>query len=63
MPLAFGVELVELLYDNDQNKFFLFSVTDPQVVRADGDKTERRIFVGDPVRGNVFLPLQQTESM
>jgi hypothetical protein len=57
LPLAFGVELVEMLYDNDQDKFFLIGVTEPQVVRADRDKAERRVFVGDPVRGDVFLPL------
>ena len=55
VPLAFGVELVEMHYEDDQNKFLLEGIGDPKVVRAQGDGRERRVFVGDPVGGDVFL--------
>jgi hypothetical protein len=56
VPLAFGVELVEMRYDNALNKFFLAGITDPKVVRASGHG-ERRVFVGNPEEGEAFLRL------
>jgi hypothetical protein len=58
VPLAFGVELVELLYNREQKKFLLSGITDPKVVRRVGDDKERRVFVGDPDGGNVFIDLK-----
>jgi hypothetical protein len=57
VPLAFGVELVEMRYDGGQAKFFLSGISDPKVVRGRGDEKERRVFVGDPQTGDVFLPM------
>jgi hypothetical protein len=57
LPLAFGVELVEMRYDDELKKFFLDGIRDPKVVRA-GDTKERRILVGDPTGGDVFLQLK-----
>jgi hypothetical protein len=57
LPLAFGVELVKMHYDKDQEKFFLSGITDPKVVRAGPEEKDRRVLVGDPERGDVFLPL------
>jgi hypothetical protein len=58
VPLAFGVELVDIHYDEDQQKFFVVGITDPKVVRARGDTKERRVFVGDADTGDVFLALK-----
>jgi hypothetical protein len=55
VPLAFGVELVELRYDKEQEKFHLDGLTDPKVVRVTGDEKERRVFIGDAKAGDIFL--------
>jgi hypothetical protein len=52
-PLAFGVELVELLYDDSENKFFFAGIREAATVRAD---KERRVLIGDAKVGSVFLP-------
>jgi hypothetical protein len=52
-PLAFGVELVELLYDDVEKKFFIAGIREAATVR--GDK-ERRVLIGDVKAGSVFLP-------
>jgi hypothetical protein len=52
-PLAFGVELVELLYDDNESKFFIAGIREAATVRAD---KERRVLIGDAKAGSVFLP-------
>ena len=55
-PLAFGVELVELLYDDVESKFFIAGIREAATVR---DDKERRVFIGDEKAGSVFLPDRQ----
>jgi hypothetical protein len=52
-PLAFGVELVEILYDDIEQKFFVAGIREAATVRA---YKERRVLIGDAKTGSVFLP-------
>jgi hypothetical protein len=56
-PLVFGVELVEMTYDEAQSKFLLSGMRDAVAVRAakKAAKKIERAFIGDPKRGDVFL--------
>jgi hypothetical protein len=57
--LAFGVELVELSYDADENKFLLMPLAHPERIRAkpiSEDRDIERSFIGEP-DGNAFLKL------
>ena len=53
VPLAFGVELVEIIYDENEQKFFITGVTTPQKIRA--ETVIERAFIGDPEEGSVFI--------
>lgn len=55
--LAFGVELVQLSYDQDQNKFLLMPLSHPEKIRARAiteDRLIERSFIGEP-DGNAFF--------
>ena len=52
-PLAFGVELVELFYDREANKFYVQGLREAATVRAE---KERRVFIGDSQTGDAFIP-------
>jgi hypothetical protein len=61
VPLVFGVELLEMIFDEAENKFYLKGLPDPQVLR-DEDAVRKRLedgreFIGDARRGDVFLNL------
>lgn len=53
VPLAFGVELVEMKYDDAKEKFLLTAVPEAQTIRAPPDM--ERVFIGDAQQGNVFI--------
>ncbi len=53
VPLAFGVELVEMAYSDDEQKFFISGVANAKKIRA--DTVIERAFIGDPDQGNVFI--------
>jgi hypothetical protein len=57
VPLAFGVELLELSYDDTQNKFLLDAVSKAQKIRAEPatDSHVERSFIGDAQSGNAFI--------
>ncbi len=57
VPLAFGVELLELSYDDTQNKFLLDAVSKAQRIRAAPatDSHVERSFIGDAESGNAFI--------
>jgi hypothetical protein len=55
-PLAFGVELLEMVYDSDERKFVLSALRGPESIRDD-QKPPERVYIGDPERGNVFIDL------
>ena len=52
--LAFGVELVELAYDEDERRFLMSGVDKAITIRGKKAKP-KKTFVGDPVEGNVFV--------
>ena len=54
VPLAFGVELVELTYDTDEQKFLVDGVSEALKLRAE-PKPIKRAFIGDPAGGSVFV--------
>lgn len=57
IPLAFGVELVELMYDKHQHRFTMAGL-DRAVDIREGKHNVHSILVGDPENGDVFLNLQ-----
>jgi hypothetical protein len=61
VPLAFGVELLEMIFDDAENKFYLKALPDPQVIRGE-EATRKQLddsreLIGDPHHGDVFLNL------
>jgi hypothetical protein len=64
VPLAFGVELLEMIFDQNEQKFYLKGLTDPQVIRDDEvirkNLDESRAFIGDANRGDVFINVLPT---
>jgi hypothetical protein len=62
VPLVFGVELLEMIFDEAENKFYLKGLPDPQVIRDENADRKRlddsREFIGDARRGDVFLNLK-----
>jgi hypothetical protein len=56
-PLAFGVELVELIYDEGEKRFQLSALAKPVPVRVQS-KIER-VFIGDAKKGDVFLRIRE----
>jgi hypothetical protein len=57
VPLAFGVELLKLDYDETENKFNLSALRRAQQIR--GDSEILRDFIGDPQTGNVFIAVSE----
>jgi hypothetical protein len=57
VPLAFGVELLELSYNNAENKFLLDALDRAQKIRAapPTDSHIERSFIGDVQDGNAFI--------
>jgi hypothetical protein len=55
-PLAFGVELVEMIYDPDENKFMMNGLSN--AVRIRNPKSIKSVLVGDAEKGDVFLNLK-----
>lgn len=56
-PLAFGVELVEMIYDKTKRKFQLAGMK--EAVRVRRPKEIARAFIGDPKKGDVFLRITE----
>jgi hypothetical protein len=59
-PLAFGVELLEMSYDDEQNKFLLDAVSQAQKIRAGRaqDSEIERSLIGDAHTGDAFIRLK-----
>jgi hypothetical protein len=54
--LAFGVEISELKYDTEQQRFLMSSVNEPRKLRGPSSITKGK-FIGDPMEGNAFVTL------
>jgi hypothetical protein len=63
--LAFGVELYDLLYDTQENRFRFNTVTETVKLRDKGTEITRTdikpAFIGDPQEGNAFLSLVENQ--
>jgi hypothetical protein len=60
VPLAFGVELVEMTYDEKQQKFLVDGVSEALKMRT--TKPIDRAFIGDPTEGNIFVTVKEAPS-
>jgi hypothetical protein len=59
--LAFGVELVELAYDENERRFLMSGMDRAIAIRGKKAKP-KKMFIGDPVEGDVFVRVSRWRS-
>lgn len=56
VPLAFGLELLEMTFDEQEQKFHLSALPDPHLLQLDKPRI-RTDFIGDEQDGNAFVKI------